>query len=367
MARTRGTKAEHSVNIRRNIRKVLSTTLLAALVAVPPFTATAAPDDSTPDDERPVEAPTETPTETSSDGSFAVQPSGPDGPGGRDYFIYTLDPGQLFGDTVGISNLGSEPVTYALYATDAFNTRETADFALLREEEPPTDVGSWIDLGVSQVTVDPGTRVDVPFSIEVPDDATPGDHAGAIVAQAIPDASADEDGVAVEVRLRIGARVYVRVSGTLAPSLTVEQFRMGYDAPLNPLGTAPVTVDYTVTNTGNTRITADATLVIEGVLGLEAGEAAPRRLPELLPGSSIQISETVGDVRPLVRLTADLRLEAPLDGVEVERSVSTWAIPWIVVIVVVALMGLLVWRVIQRFRQRGRADENSAEAEEVMV
>lgn len=350
---------------RRNIREVLGATLLAALVAVavPPSSASAAPDDSTPDDERPVEAP----TETSADGSFAVQPSGPDGPGGRDYFIYTLDPGQLFGDTVGISNLGSRPVTYALYATDAFNTRETADFALLREEETPVDVGSWIDLGVSQVTVDPGTRVDVPFSVDVPDDATPGDHAGAIVAQEIPDASIDEDGVAVDVRLRIGARVYVRVGGALSPSLTVEQFQIDYDTPLNPFGTAPVTVDYTVTNTGNTRITADATLVIEGALGREAGEAAPRRLPELLPGSSIQISETVERVRPLFRLDANLRLEAPIDGVEVERSVSTWAIPWILVIVVVALLGFLVWRMIQRFRPPGGADEESAEAEEVMV
>jgi uncharacterized membrane protein len=344
---------------------MLVTALVA--VAVPFSSAIAAPGDSTPDDAGPGEAAPgggETATDPS-DGSFAVQPSGPGGPGGRDYFIYTLDPGQGFGDTVGISNLGSEPVTYALYATDAFNASETADFALLREEENPTDVGSWIDLGVSQVTVDPGTRVDVPSKLEVPDDATPGDHAGAIVAQEIPDGRSDSDGVTVDVRLRIGARVYVRVGGTLSPSLTIEQLRVGYGAPLNPQGTAPVIVDYTVTNTGNTRIAADATVKVEGVLGITAGEAPPRRLPELLPGSSIQISETIQDVRPLIRLTASLRLEAPLDGVDLERSVSVWAIPWVVLIVVVALLMFAVWALLRRFRRRDDSDEKAEE--EVLV
>lgn len=343
------------MNTRRRIRRAVQFALTAWLVlsVVAPTQVRATPDTTIPDDgsEEPGPGGTD-PTDQSSGGSFAVQPSGPNGPGGRDYFVYTLDPGDVFGDTVGISNLGTEPVTYALYATDAFNTSDSASFALLREEETPTDVGSWIELGVSQVTVDPGTRVDVPFKIEVPRDASPGDHAGAIVAQEIPDSTADDDGVTVDVRLRIGARVYVRVSGTLNPSLTIEELRLDYDTPLNPFGTAPATVDYVVRNTGNTRLQADSTVEVEGLFGLGGAEAAPRRLPELLPGSSIQISETIDDVRPLIRLTATVRLEAPLDGVDVEGSTSTLAIPWILVIALVLLIALLVRYLIRRSGER---------------
>ena len=50
-------------------------------------------------------APEPAPTEASAP-EFSVQPSGPNGPGGRDYFVYDLAPGETFGDTVAVSNLG---------------------------------------------------------------------------------------------------------------------------------------------------------------------------------------------------------------------------------------------------------------------
>jgi hypothetical protein len=293
------------------------------------------------------------PTAPSSSGTFAVQPSGPDGPGGRDYFVYTLRPGQVFGDTVGISNLGDETQTFAVYATDAFNTPD-AGFGLLREEEQPVDVGTWVELGATQYTLDPGERVDIPFSLTVPTDASPGDHAGAIVAQVIPRTGADEpdEGVGFDVRLRIGARIYVRVDGPLSPSLTVERFRMEYDTPVNPFGTNQARVTYVVTNTGNTRLQPTASLRVAGLLGLGSTAVPVREIPELLPGSSLEIAEIVPDVRPLGRLTATLRLQAPLDGVDLERSVSTWAIPWLVVVALALAVAYLVYRYVSRRRTR---------------
>jgi hypothetical protein len=262
-----------------------------------------------------------------------VQPSSQDGPGGRDYFVYTLRPGQVFGDIVGISNLSDETLTFAVYPTDAYNTPD-AGFALLREEERPVDVGTWVELGATQYTLDPGERVDIPFSLTVPADATPGDHAGAIVAQVVPEAGADQpdQGIGFDVRLRIGARIYVRVDGPLSPSLTIERFGVEYVTPLNPLGTNSVRVTYVVANTGNTRLQPTASLEIAGLFGLGSTQAPLREIPELLPGSSLEIAEIIRDVRPLGRLTATLRLQAPLDGVDVERSVSTWTIPWLLVV-----------------------------------
>jgi hypothetical protein len=290
----------------------------------------------------------------STTGTFAVQPSGPNGPGGRDYFVYTLRPGQVFGDIVGVSNLSDETLTFAVYPTDAFNTPD-AGFGLLREEELPVGLGTWVELGATQYTLDPGERVDIPFSVTVPADASPGDHAGAIVAQVIPEGSADQpdDGIGFDVRLRIGARIYVRVDGPLSPSLTIEQFRIEYVTPLNPLGSDSVRVTYVVANTGNTRLQPTASLKVAGLFGLGSTQAPLRDIPELLPGSSLEIAEIIRDVRPLGRLTATLRLQAPLDGVDVERSVSTWTVPWLLVAAIALLLAYFVYRYVSR-RRRGR-------------
>ena len=53
-------------------------------------------------------------------------------------------------------------------------------------------------------------------------------------------------------------------------------------------------------------------------------------------------------MKPLGRLTADLTLEAPNDGVLVRNSVQMWTVPWLGVAVplllIAALVGLLVIR-----------------------
>src|SRR5688500_11708828 len=150
------------------------------------------------------------PETAAADGGFAVQPSGPDGPGSRDWFTYTLDPGEVFGDVVAVSNLGDEPKTFHIYATDAASVADVGGFTAIRDDEKAVDVGTWIELGVEEYTVDPGKRVDVPFRVTVPEDAEPGDHAGAILAIDTADLDPDdEDGISLDVVQRLGARVYV--------------------------------------------------------------------------------------------------------------------------------------------------------------
>lgn len=311
--------------------------------SAPPDTT---PDDSTPRDSVPVD-------ETTPDdaGGFAVQPSGEGGPGGRDFFIYTFKVGQVYGDTVAISNLGTEEATFAVYATDAQNTSD-GSFSLLREEEEPVDVGSWIELGATQYTLEPGTRVDIPFSISVPADASPGDHVGAIVAQKVQDPD-DPDGIGLDVRVRIGARVYVRVDGPTNPSLAVDSFTVTYDTPATPFGGRDARVEYVITNTGDVRLSPIASLSLAGMFGLGEQSLPDRQIPELLPGGSIEVAETVQDVKPYVRLNADLTVKAESESVVVNSSLSQWVIPWTAVaLLVLIVLGIVVQRVWVRRKRK---------------
>jgi hypothetical protein len=291
-------------------------------------------------------------TSTDSPGSFAVQPSGKAGPGGRDFFIYTLKVGELYGDTVAISNLGTEPATFVIYATDAQNTTD-GSFSLMREEESPTGVGTWVELGATQWTVEPGTFVNIPFSISVPDDAAAGDHVGAIVAQKIDDPDNPDDGIGLDVRVRVGARLYVRVDGPVNPSLAIDRFDVIYDAPATPFGTRNAKIVYTLTNTGDIRLAPIANLELAGLFGLGSSSLPERQIPELLPGGSIEIAETVQDVRPWVRLAAELEVRADEAAVVVTASVTHWAVPWPSVIALGAVvLALVIWRLVARRRKR---------------
>lgn len=288
---------------------------------------------------------------TSSDaGNLAVQPSGPHGPGGRDYFVYTLNGGEHLRDVVGVSNLGTTRATFAVYATDALNSSD-GSFNLLREEDKPKEVGTWVRLGATQYTLDPQQRVDIPFEITIPTGATPGDHVGAIVAQRIPDPGNPEAGIGIGLRVRVGARVYVRVAGEVHPSLAVEALSISYDAPANPFATADAHISYTLTNTGDVRLSPTAALGVTGPLGLGRIRLPDRQIPELLPGSSIRIAETVHGVRPFVRLSARLSVAQATEAVAVQSTIDEWTVPWFGVgAIVVGVCALVLVRILARRR-----------------
>ncbi len=287
---------------------------------------------------------------------FAVQPSGPEGPGGRDYFVYTLSPGQTFGDFVAVSNFADQPVTFLLYPTDAFNTEGDAAFALLREDEQPVDTGTWINLAADQYTIDPQSTAVIPFSITVPPDAAPGDHAGAIVAQPVPTPGQPTEGFSFQVRQRIGARVYTRVDGPLDPSLRIDQLAFDYERPVNPLTGGDGLVTYQVSNIGNVRLASTAVLKIKGPFGITVKELPARELPELLPGSDVLVTETVNDIPQLGRLTAQVDVTAQIEDEQTSASTSVWAIPWLALLALLLVIGLVVWYL----RRRGRSDRDAA-------
>ena len=280
------------------------------------------------------------------DAEFAVQPSGPDGPGDRDWFIYTLDPGDVFGDTVAISNLSDHPIRFHIYPTDAVSVADSAGFAALKDTETPVDVGTWIKLAADEYTVEPGKRIDVPFSITVPEDAEPGDHAGAILAVDADDAETvdrTEEGTSFDVLNRLGARVYVRVGGETAPDLRIDDLSVDRDGD-------QAIVNWEVLNTGNLRLTPNAQVRIKGWFGRTVATAPVQELPELLPGANYVGASIVDGMPGFEPLTAELVVKA--EGVETQRSEQFQGYPWLLLLAIVLLIVAGGWWYRRRRRRR---------------
>ena len=301
---------------------------------------------------------------TAAPATFGVRPATAQAPDTRSAFTYSATPGAVVRDHVAVSNVADDPVTLRVYASDAFNTPD-GGFDLLAAGREPVDVGKWSVLDRGEVLVAPRSTVIVPFTLSVPANATPGDHTGGIVASLTTEA-AGADGQRVAVEQRVGARVYLRVSGDLRPALSIEDLTASYDGSFFGRGDTEVT--YVVRNTGNVRLGGKQEVTVETPWGSGVDAPGLTDLPELLPGNTHRVTTTVAGVLPAGWLDALVRVEpvAPR-GTEapaaVQASVTTAAVPWLLVIVLLLVLAYVVFRRVRRGRRR--VEEPQPEAERV--
>ncbi|WP_189948355.1 WxL protein peptidoglycan domain-containing protein [Streptomyces alanosinicus] len=298
---------------------------------------------------------TAAPARAADNGSWSVYPVASE-VAARPYFSLSADPGQTLTDKVAVQNRTGAPLTFRLYAADAYNTARDGGFAVRTEKERMHGVGDWAKPARSRVTVPAHRTVTVPFTLRVPQGAEPGDHPGAIVAL---DEHVDPGGgrLALGVRRAVGARVYLRVGGPALPALSVGQLHISHHQPLIPgLGASTATVSYTLHNTGNVTLDPKVELTAHGLFGRTLLDRELTRVPsQLLPGQRVRLTETWRGAPQLDR--GDVTLTASAPGTRQSASASFLALPWLAV-ALVFLMGVAAGVLLVRAR-RGRAHRSA--------
>ncbi|WP_432137489.1 MULTISPECIES: WxL protein peptidoglycan domain-containing protein [unclassified Streptomyces] len=271
-------------------------------------------------------------------GSWSVRPVS-SAVAARPYFQIAADPGQTVRDEVVVTNRTAGPLTFRLYAADAYNTPRDGGFAVRGAEEPMRAVGAWARPAKDRITVPGHASVTVPFTLRVPEDAEPGDHPGAIVALDERTEKAAAGGVALGVRRAVGARVYLQVSGPALPALTVEDVRIVQHRPLVPgLGGSTATVHYVLRNTGNVTLAPRVRLTARGLFGRTLLDRDLTKVPaELLPGQKVELSEVWRGAPQLDR--GRVTVTAAARDTRERAGASFLAVPWLVAAVVLALAG----------------------------
>jgi len=291
---------------------------------------------------------------------WALTPTGdnPAEPGSRPNLSYQLAPGASVQDSVTVWNYGDAQLAFRIYARDAFNT-PAGGFDLLRRDQQSVDAGSWITLEQNSMIVPPHSGIATSITIAVPSDASPGDHAAGIVAAVeSPGSTGTDGGNDVVVEHRAGSRVYVRVAGPINPSLVIDSVHAQYHRSLVALAGGDLDVTYVVRNAGNVRLSAHQVIEATGPFGIGLGDSRPDDVPELLPGSSITLIGKVSGVLPLLRVSGTVKLDPfSADGTvdpppeDVARASSSWAIPWLFLLLVAVV--LVAFRTIRRRRTAG--------------
>ncbi|TXK19240.1 WxL protein peptidoglycan domain-containing protein [Homoserinibacter sp. GY 40078] len=293
----------------------------------------------------------------------------------RASFSYTLDPGSRVHDAMIVANKSDTDLSLGVYAADGYTT-ESGLFDLLVAGEESRNIGVWVTTTDDQVVVPAGETVEVPFTVEVPDDATPGDYAGGIVTSLVrPD-----EGEQIEVDRRLGIRIGLRVGGDLAPSLAVEGFHIDWNGSFDPFAGGDATIGYTLRNTGNAILTARQAATLTGPFGWFPQEVgALDDPPTLLPGEEWLVTTTVHDVPAVLLLAASVSVvpvvvdasgsTTPLDPVE--ASATGAAVPWTLIVVILLLAALVVaglwFRSRRRILAQQREDARVQEAVELAL
>lgn len=269
----------------------------------------------------------------------------------RSRFTYQVQPGQSLNDQFFVKNTGTQPQTVTVYATDAFNS-DAGEFALLDTGAPPVDAGSWVTFGSTptQFVLQPDESKILDFTVNVPADAAPGDHAGGIVLSAMTDSG--------QVRLdrRVATRMYVRVAGELQGLLNLSNIASSYAPSWNPFdGTLDLT--FTLKNTGNVAMGANAVVTTATIFGIPVRGSEKIEVPELLPGTSRSVTMSLTGVGQWVYLLSTIDLAGVVDQDAYQsvtlpmltRDAVTWVVPW--AFLLLALIAAAVWFIL---RQRKR-------------
>ncbi len=282
--------------------------------------------------------------------TWSVKPAENSYGAGRPNFAYAAEPGGRIDDAVVVTNYAAAPLTLQLYAADGFTTADGL-LDLQPTGAPSVDVGTWVTLERTSLTLAPGQAATVPFTIDVPADARPGDHPGGIVTSL----ATTQEGSTLTVDRRLASRINLRVAGELLAAASVSDVRIDYDQALNPVAPSSAAVTYRVTNTGSVRIFATEQVTVSGPFGALPVSAPDAELPEVLPGSSLERTVVVPGVWPLGLLQAEVELQPVGIGLSgsvpaVHDQASTAAVPW-------AWLGLLALLVLAAYlvARRGAA------------
>lgn len=216
--------------------------------------------------------------------ALGVMPKPLAGEPNRSWFIYAMQPGDTKEDVVSISNNGKDAITAAVEALDAANTSD-GGFTLVEDPADNKDVGKWITLSKTEVTIPSGQSVDVPFKVTVPSDASIGQHSAGI---AVYERNKQAPSGAM-LKVRVGARIYITIPGKVTRKLT-------WQSASYEIKDGKLIFKLQARNDSNVNIEPGLDVIIQGIFG--SVRETQDKNGTYLPGSTIAISKTWTHTKP---------------------------------------------------------------------
>lgn len=232
-----------------------------------------------------------------------------DDPRAREYIIDHLNPESVLRRQVEVYNDGTQPLHLSLYPAAASIGDGEFHFG---EGHAANELSTWISVNPATIDLGPHDRSNAEVTIDVPKDASPGEHYAVLWAEAV---SAPTQGSGVRMVNRVGIRVYLDVGpgGPPAAGFAISALT----ASRTPDGRAALSTE--VHNTGGRALDMSGDLRLErGPGGLQAGPFPANLGTTIGPGEIVPVSIPLDSELPLGPWHASVTLRSGL----VEHTVN---------------------------------------------
>lgn len=307
-----------------------------------------------------------------------VQAAEPQGPGGQALEIappvlnIRANPGETVRSKISLRDVSTSPLVVKNQVNDFIANGEDGTPRILLDEteaEPsPYSLKEWIQ-ALPEFTLQPREVTELPLTIRVPADATPGGYYAVIRFTATPPGL---EGSGVSLSASLGTLVLLRVNGDAKEEMSIEQFAATKNGDVKHLfESAPINFSTRVKNSGSSHEQPTGQIAVKDMFGNAVGNVNVNLTQSnVLPGSIRRFEHAldkavIGNKFLFGRYTADLTMTYGTDGQRLSSSTSFWVIPYrligfaillIIILVVVARIALKRYteRAVERSRGRRR-------------
>ena len=178
-------------------------------------------------------------------------------------FTFQLKPGDIQAGLVRVENFDSTALTLHLYGADGTQS-DQGTFALTSQAQEQQHIGKWLTFGDNRsITLLPKEKKDIPFTIKVPANATPGNYSGGIAAETGKAAASTIVGNSVSITSRFVVKVFIKIPGVKKHIFEWSDF--SFQPPSgDPNYGIPAGFTLQYKNLGNTIIKVDQKLTVSG-------------------------------------------------------------------------------------------------------
>jgi P pilus assembly chaperone PapD len=252
----------------------------------------------------------------------------------------TLNTRETSNQKISLRNTGDETTAIRVYAMDFSVDREN-NYSFSEPGHESYSCASWLGVDQPVFELGAGETRQVDVTISVPQAVEPGGHYGALFFETVPPET--EPGVSVAVAGRIPSLFYLTIPGITEADM-VANAEIGSLVLPGWVDGGPVEVGAVIRNTGNVHLTIATRASFTDFRDRQAGELDLGQTI-ILPGTERVITGT-WDKPPFIgpaRVAVTIGYFDDHDEL-VNKSVSGsfWIVPWRVIMIAIASLGLVI-------------------------
>lgn len=134
-----------------------------------------------------------------------------------------VEPGVTYDYEINVTNLSGATQTYYLFTRDIIGVENAGQpiFADENAEKTGYELSEWIELGITEITLDAGEEGPAPFTVRVPSNATPGSHFGGLFVSLEPPRLRS---MGAAVGYEVASILSLRVAGDVVENAQIRSF-----------------------------------------------------------------------------------------------------------------------------------------------